>query len=107
VFDYEAWIEKMNRISSHWSYVFAVRSAEELVAFTSSIALMSSTGILLVLPIPFSEEITLGHDNGSFTGSTLSASVVFGAYCCSGTLPDQFRVGKFHRAGSAKFAPIP
>jgi hypothetical protein len=27
--------------------------------------------------------------------------------CCSGTLPDQFWVGKFQCAVSAKFAPIP
>src|SRR5438105_49210 len=33
--------------------------------------------------------------------------LAFGAYFCLGTLPDQFWVGKFPCAGSAKFAPIP
>src|SRR5258706_14601815 len=48
----------MNRISSHWSRVFAVRSTEELVAFACSIELMSSTGIVLLLPVRISEDIT-------------------------------------------------
>src|SRR5260370_15018659 len=40
-------------------------------------------------------------------GRRRARQLVFGAYCCSGTLPDQFWVGKFPCAGSAKLAPIP
>src|ERR1700747_892958 len=38
-------------------------------------------------------------------GRRRARQLVLGAYCCSGTLPDQFWVGKFQCAGSAKFAP--
>src|SRR5258708_30516394 len=98
----------MNRISSHWSCVFAVRSAEELVAFASSIALMSSTGIVLLLPVRIFEDITSRPVTTDHSpGQRRACQLVFGAYCCSGTLPDQFWVGKFPCAGSTKFAPIP
>src|SRR6202011_4523702 len=63
---------------------------------------------LSYLPSDFSEDInsrpvTTDHS----PGQRRACQLVFGAYCCSGTLPDQFWVGKFPCAGSAKFAPIP
>src|SRR4029077_12227607 len=82
--------------------------AEELVAFASSIALMSSTGIVLLLPVRIFEDIasrpvTTDHSSGQ----RRACQLVFGTYRSSGALPDQFWVGKFSCAGSAKFAPIP
>src|SRR3979411_108447 len=38
-------------------------------------------------------------------GRRRARQLVFGAYCCSGTLPDQFWVGKFQCAGSVTFGP--
>src|SRR4029077_3574369 len=63
---------------------------------------------LSYLPSDFSEGIAsrpvaTDHSPGQCRGGQLA----FGAYCCSGTLPDQFWVGKFPCAGSAKFAPVP
>src|SRR5258708_16177624 len=40
-------------------------------------------------------------------GRRRARQLVFGAYCCSGTLPDQLWVGKFPCAGRATLASIP
>src|ERR1700737_2382135 len=63
---------------------------------------------LSYLPSDFSEDITSRPVTTDHSpGQRRACQLVFGAYCCSGTLPDQFWVGKFPCAGSAKFAPIP
>src|ERR1700737_3450162 len=63
---------------------------------------------LSYLPSDFSEEIASRLvTTRNEPGQRRACQLVFGAYCCSSTLPDQFWVGKFQCAGSAKFAPIP
>src|SRR5437016_13183376 len=63
---------------------------------------------LSYLPSDFSEEIAFARVTTDHSpGQRRACQLVFGAYCCSGTLPDQFWVGKFQCAGSAEFAPIP
>src|SRR5580704_4904143 len=63
---------------------------------------------LSYLPSDVSEDITSRPVTTDHSPRQRRAcQLVFRANCCSGTLPDQFWVGKFQCAGSAKFVPIP